>query len=66
MMKTNYYSVYEKKSEFRPSTLISFTDKEKAEKHRDLLNDAGGNYTVIPSEITLFIKLNEKCAYSQP
>ena len=54
-MLVNYYSVYEKKSEYPPKTLISFTDKEKAQEHIRLLNESGGNYTLMPSEIELFL-----------
>ncbi len=65
-MKVNYYAVREKNSELIPSTLVSFKDKGKAEDHAKLLNDNGGNYIVIPSEVILFNRINEPCPYSQP
>ncbi len=65
-MKTNYYAVREKNSELIPSTLVSFKDKDKAEEHARLLNDSGGNYIVIPSEVTLFNRISDPCPYSQP
>ena len=58
-MKVNYYAVREKNSELIPSTLVSFKDKNKAEDHAKLLNESGGNYIVIPSEVTLFNRIGE-------
>ncbi len=65
-MKVNYYTVREKNSELISCTLVSFKDKSKAEDHAKLLNDNGGNYIVIPSEVTLFNRTGEPCPYSQP
>lgn len=54
-MKVNYYTVFECNSEFPPKTAVSFTDKEKAQKHLELLNESGEVHILVPSEITFFL-----------
>jgi len=58
-MKVNYYSVFEVKNQFPPKTLISFTDKSKAEKHIDLLSESGKTYQLLPIEVNFFLPVAE-------
>ena len=58
-MSTNYYSVFQVNMKFPPTTLVSFTDKEKALKHAELLSENGNTYQVVPSEVNLFLPVAE-------
>ena len=58
MMIVNMYSVVEKGSS-DISLIVSFKLKGKAETHANFLNEnAGGNFTVVPSEINLCEPIN--------
>lgn len=53
-MTVNMYSVV--KSKGFSKTIVSFTDKEEAEKHAETLDCFGAKeYMVVPSEVTLFL-----------
>ena len=55
-MKTTHYAVIEKASKFPPAQIVAFADKDKADKHMKLLNDAGGSYSVVEVGVDFLIK----------
>ena len=53
---TNYHSVIEHLPTLMPRVVISFTDKDKANDHANLLNvNPNNKYIVIPSTINLYM-----------
>ena len=54
-MKINYYSVYEIGGKLIPTVIVSFTDKDKALAHAEMLSEHGDDWRVISSELTLLL-----------